>query len=773
ANKGVTWTLTGSGCSGSTCGTLTNATATSVTYSAPATAPSPATLTLTATSVSDTTKSSSATITIAGAAISVAVSPSTAAVDTGATQKFTATVSNDSANKGVTWALSGSGCSGSTCGTLTNATSTSVAYAAPSSVPSSSTVTLTATSVTDTSQSASAKITVMQSGSITVSISPKRASAVTGQNLTLTATTNDSAGVTWSISPSGGSFNPQTSLSGNAVTFTAPSSAGDYTVTATSVTDGSVSDSITVAVTDLAGVFTYHYDSARDGVNSREHALTPANVNTSNFGKLFSCQADGAIYAQPLWVPNVSIGGGTHNVVVVATARDSVFVFDADASPCVTYWHKTLIPSGETYGNWSDLGTHDIYPDIGIIGTPVIDPNTDRIYLVAKTKVVSSGVYHQRLYALNLADGSEPVSPKDLTPSLIEVPGTGDTCTTDGLVSFCPQQQNQRPGLALVNGSVYVAWAAHEDHRPYHGWVVGFSPSTLAVTSVYNESPNSSEGGIWMSGGAPAADSSNNLYVITANGYYDGNTAFGDSFLKLATGGGLKLLDWFTPSDQLTLDDTNGDLGAGAAVVLANLPSSAPVQHLLIGGGKDRTLYVLNRDNMGQYEQGSGGTDNVVQEFSINHAILCAPVFWQDTLYIGGVDGPVEALKLDPSTSMFNTAAASETAKTFIFPAAAMSISSSGSSNGILWAVDSFQYGTNNSSSRAAGPAVLHAYDATNLANELWNSSMVASDAAGNAVKFTVPTVANGKVYLGTRGNDTTTGSGTIFGELDVYGLKP
>jgi hypothetical protein len=771
ANKGVTWSLFGSGCSGAACGTLTNTTSTGVTYIAPPGAPS-GIVTLTATSLADNTKSASANITVSAAPISVSVAPTTASVTTGQTQNFNATVSNDPANKGVTWSLSGGGCSGTTCGALTNTPSTGVTYTAPSTAPSGS-VTLTATSVSDNTKTASARITISgSSGSITVSVSPKRAGAVTGQDLTLTATVKDSAGVTWSIAPSGGSFNPQTSDSGQAVTFTAPSRAGVYTVTATSVTDGSASASITIGVTDLPGVFTYHNDTSRDGINSQEYALTPQDVNTSNFGKLFTCQADGAIYAQPLWVPNVTIGGGKHNVIVAATARDSVYVFDADANPCVTYWHQTLIPSGETYGNWSDVSTHDIYPDIGIIGTPVIDPQTDRIYVIAKTKVVSTGVYHQRLYALNLADGSDAVNPVDLTSSLITIPGTGDTCT-DGLVSFCPEWQNQRPGLALVNGSIYAAWAAHEDHGPYHGWVVGFSPSNLSITGIYNESPNGSKGGIWMSGAAPAADSSDNLYVITANGDYDGKTDFGDSFLKLATGSGLELLDSFTPSNQETLAGTNTDLSAGAAMIVADLPSSSPVQHLIIGGGKQGELYVLNRDHLGGYDQGSGGTDDVVQEFSLNHAIVCAPVFYLNTLFIGGVGGPIEALALDPSTSMFNPVASSETTKSFQFPVPGMSISSSGNSNEILWATDSQNYGTYNGATRAAGVAVLHAYDATNLSDELWNSTMVSTDAAGNAVKFTVPTVANGKVYIGTRGNDTTEGGGTVFGELDVYGLKP
>jgi hypothetical protein len=276
-----------------------------------------------------------------------------------------------------------------------------------------------------------------------------------------------------------------------------------------------------------------------------------------------------------------------------------------------------------------------------------------------------------------------------------------------------------------------------------------------------------------MSGGAPAADSSNNLYVITGNGDFDGVNDFGDSLLKLSTSGGLTRIDSFTPSNQSTLDSVDNDFGAGAAVVLVDLPATAPVQHLVIGAGKDGEMYVLNRDSLGGYEQGSAGGNKDVQDFLINHGIFATPAFWQNDLYVAGVSGPLEAFTLSPTTSTFNSVPASQSTATFAFPGATPSISAFGTTNGIAWVIDSHSYGTYDGGSRAAGPAILHAFDATNVSNELWNSTMVSGDAAGNAVKFTVPTIANGKVYIGTRGNDTTQGSGSVLGEIDVYGLKP
>jgi hypothetical protein len=393
-----------------------------------------------------------------GGPLRVTVTPPNANVQAnGGNQNFTATVQNDKQNGGVTWSLAGAGCSGATCGSLSSAVSGSgvaITYTAPANVPSPATVTLTATSVSNRSKKVSATITVIAGGAqgISVTISPKRGGLAVGQTLSVTATTNDPVGVQWSAS--GGSFSSASSMSGVAVMFTAPASAGIFTITATSATRVDISTTITIGVTNLAGVYTYHNDLARDGVNSQEYALTPALVNTSSFGKLFSCNADGAIYAQPLWVANVGIRGGTHNLIIAATMRDSVYAFDADANPCVTYWQKTLIPPGETYGNESDVNTQDIYPDIGILGTPVIDSAAGTIYLVTKSKTTGGGIYHQRLHALSLADGSERTgSPVEIDGS-VSVPGN---CEGGTSVAFNALKENQRAGLALVNGNVYAA----------------------------------------------------------------------------------------------------------------------------------------------------------------------------------------------------------------------------------------------------------------------------------------------------------------------------
>jgi hypothetical protein len=645
-------------------------------------------------------------------------------------------------------------------------------------VPAPPTVTLTATSVSDTTKSGAAAITVAAAASgVSVTISPKRGSVPISQSLSFTATvTNDvnSAGVTWTASA--GTFSAQAATT---ATFVAPGTAGSVTITATSKANPAQSASATIGVTDLAGVLTYHNDGFRDGINSQEYALTTSTVGTASFGKLFSCTADGAIYAQPLWVPNVSIGGSMHNVIVASTMRDSVYVFDADANPCVTYWHMTLIPSGETYGSFADVGSSDIYPDIGILGTPVIDPSSKVIYLVTKTKT-TGGTYHQRLHALSLATGAEQSnSPVEISSAAISVAGNCDGGST---VSFNPLTENQRPGLALVNGVVYVSWASHGDTDPYHGWIVGYSESGLGVTGIFNSSPNTAEGlgycrgGIWMSGGAPAADASNNLYVITGNGVFDNTHGdYGDTYLKLGTSG-LTVSDWFTPHNQASLDASDLDMGSSGTALLID-QTSGPITHLLVGGSKNSVIYVINRDNMGQF---NSTTDAVVQEFSVSGHSFSTPSFWNNALYYFGVTfGGTQVGQAFPftgSTGMFTTTPSSQTPSGFGFPGATPSISATPSAtNGIVWTIDAGAYGTNNSGSRAAGPAILHAYDASNLGNELWNSSQATGgrDTAGNAVKFTVPTVANGKVYIGTRGNDDTQGNGTVFGEVDVYGLLP
>jgi hypothetical protein len=618
--------------------------------------------------------------------------------------------------------------------------------------------------------------------SITVSLSTPRAALTTKQVFSVKATTNDTAGVSWTST--GGSISAQNSVSGTAVTFTAPSTAGIVTVTATSVTDSSVTASMTVYVTDLAGVTTYHNDLARDGVNSQEYALTSATVAAATFGKLFSCPTDGAVYTQPLWMANVTVNGTAHNVLFVGTQHDSLFAFDADAIPCQQLWTVSLIdanhgagsgeapvPSGPT-GNMVGQGFGDITPEVGVTGTPVIDPATGTLYVVSKSMNSAGTLFYQRLHAIDITTGKEKFGgPANIGPS-ITFPGTGDGGNT---VSFNPQQQNQRPGLALVNGVVYVAWASHEDTYPYYGWVIGFNASNLSIASVLNISPNVLYGGIWMGGGAPSADSANHIYLITGNAAFDANSAtapnndYGDSFLQIT--GGTTVSSYFTPTDQGTDDADDADFGSGGSAVVLNV-SSGPVQHLVIGGGKDGELYLLNGDSMGGL-----GDGNARQTFNIGKGIFATGAFWNNSYFIAPAGGQMAEYSFDSTTNMFTPAVSpaptSVSAAVYGFPGATPSVSATGSSNGIVWALDNNSYCTPQSPS--CGPAVLHAYSASSLTTELWNSSLVATDAAGNAVKFTVPTIANGKVYVPTRGNNIggAETSTSTAGEVDVYGLQP
>jgi hypothetical protein len=803
-NKGVSWALSGAGCSGSACGTVSatsSASGAAITYTAPANVPAPATVTLTAASVSDSTKSAAATITITTKpmAIVVTLSPITANVPVGGTQTFAATVQNDSQNLGVTWALSGTGCSGSACGTLSagaSASGASIKYTAPTSIPAPPTVTLTATSAANSAKTAAAMITVTPAIAVSIKLAPIRGGIPVGQPLNFTATvTNDmaNAGVTWTASGGNctgnacGTFTNVASPSTSA-TYNAPSTAGVYTITATSVTNDTVSVSATIGVTDLSGIFTFHNDPSdlfRNGVNSQEYALTTANVTAGTFGKLFSCTVDGAVYTQPLWVPGLNVNGAAHNVIFVATQRDSLYAFDADTSPCAQLWHVNLIdsghggtsgetpvPSGPT-GNLVGQGAGDITPEVGVTGTPVIDPSTNTLYVVSKSVIASGPTFFQRLHAIDLTSGNE----KFAAPVAISATVSGNAPdAVSGKVSFNSQTQNQRPGLAFVNGVVYIGWASHEDAGPWHGWLIGYQVTngTLAQApgAVFNTTPNTvngaayARGGIWMSGGSPAADS-NNLYLITGNGTYDGITNFGDSLLKISTSSGLSLSDWFTPSDQAHLDADDLDFGAGGAVVLVDMPL-APVPHLLLGGGKQGSgnpgeIFVLNRDGLGHF---NSADNQVVQKFSTNNQIFSTPAFWNSTLYVVPVGGNLMSYAFNGTSGLFNTSPTQSSAPSggFGFPGATPSVSASGGTNGIVWALDDSKYCT--PQSPGCGPAVLHAYDATNVGKELWNSGST----AGNAVKFTVPTVANGKVYVGTRGSDTVNG-GT--GELDVFGLLP
>ena len=466
---------------------------------------------------------------------------------------YTATLAATGGTSPLTWSIT----AGSLPAGLALTPSTGVIAGTPTTAVNSAPLTLTVADSYAPSQQKSVNLTLsVASSSISIAITPRAAALTLGQTATLSVSTNDPAGVTWSLTPAGGSFAPAQSTNGTSTTFTAPSTAGSYTITATSVTNPTVSSTIALGVTDLAGVFTYRNDTSRDAVNAQEYALTAAgsggtagSVGSGTFGKLFSCVADGAVYAQPLWAANLTINGAQHNVVFVASAHDSLFAFDADANPCVHLWSVSLIdsahganlgevpvPSGPS-NHLVGEGDGDITPEVGVIGTPVIDASSGTLYVVSKSMNTAGTIFYQRLHAIDVTTGSE----KSNSPLLIQgtYPGTGDGSAT---TTFSARQENQRSGLALVNGTVYIAWASHEDTSPYYGWLMGYTYGSAGFTqvSVLNVTPNVQWGGIWMGGGAPSADASGHLYVITGNGGFDATSAtapnndYGDSLLQLS-----------------------------------------------------------------------------------------------------------------------------------------------------------------------------------------------------------------------------------------------
>ena len=500
-------------------------------------------------------------------------------------------------------------------------------------------------------------------------------------------------------------------------------------------------------------VTTYHNDVARTGQNTQEAVLTPGNVNSAQFGKLFSVAVDGVIYAQPLYLSSVSIAGAEHNVVYVATEHDSVYAIDADSG--TVYAHVSLIPAGGNPVNSNtDLFCTDIVPEVGITGTPVIDPVGGTLYVVAASKV--NGGYYQYLHALNvrtLAEKSNgPVSIQAKTA------GTGYDAS-GGYVTFHPQVENQRPALLLENGHVVIAWSSHCDDDPYHGWVMSYNAATLAQEAVFNDSPNGGRGGIWMSGSGPAADAAGNVYFATGNGTWNGTTDFGDSDLKLGppSNGVFPVLDYFTPFDQATLAADDVDLGSAGAVLM---PPVASGKQFFSQQGKAGTIYLVNTANLGKYcvdltPACTNNDPNVAQEIlGANPGVWGAPAYWNGNLYWAGVNDNIRAYSFNAGGSgKISTAPTSVTAQIFAYAAPTPSVSANGTSNAILWALDGpgDDSGCDGGTTNCLG---LYAYDATNLSHLLYTSAQAPNgrDSAGTTTKFQTPVIANGKVYIGTQG---------------------
>ncbi len=501
-------------------------------------------------------------------------------------------------------------------------------------------------------------------------------------------------------------------------------------------------------------VLTYHNDNARTGQNLAETILTPGTVKSTGFGKLLNVALDGKVDAQPLYVSGLSIPGhGVHNVVFAATEHDSVYAFDANSGHI--FWQVSLLKSGETTSDARNCG--QVTPEIGITATPLIDLGAGphgSIYLVAMSKD-GSGNYYQRLHALDLTSGAEQFG----GPQTIQAtyPGSGAN-SSNGQVVFDPKQYKDRSGLLLLNGVVYTSWGSHCDINPYTGWIIGYDRLSLTQTSVFNFDPNGSEGALWNSGGAPAVDAQGNIFAAVANGTFDTTLNsqgfpvsgdYGNAFVKLSLQNGkLNATDYWTMYNSDSESGSDTDLGSGGIMLLPDqTDTSGTIYHLAVGAGKDSNLYVVNRDNMGKFDASSDATIYQQLTGALPGGIWGNPAYFDNRVYFGAVGSAIQAFDITNA----KLAPSSATTHTFTYPGVTPSISASGSSNGILWAVEN------------TNPAVLHAYDATNLATEFYNSKQAASgrDNFGAGNKFIAPTIANGQVFV-----DTTNSVG-------VFGLLP
>ncbi|RZU43504.1 PQQ-binding-like beta-propeller repeat protein [Edaphobacter modestus] len=652
---------------------------------------------------------------------------------------------------------------------LTPGTAQNIAVsAAPSAAAGSATLTLTGTSGAISHTSAvTATIAPPPPPDFSLSVAPASltiTAGASGSPVSVTANPlNSFAGnVTVSIAglPAGVTANPatvgltpgtsqSTTLS---ATPTTPPAVSTLTFTGTS---GGLTHNAVLALNVLGAtttiapdVTTFHYDLSRSGLNAKETILTPANVNSTQFGKVGFYSMDGKVDAQPLYLANVAMGGKFHNVIYAASEHGSMYAFDADDGSQL--WKVSLLGSGETPSD--DHRCSQISPEIGISATPVIDRKqgaNGTIFAVATSKDANGG-YHQRLHALDLTTGSEIGSPTEVTATY---PGTGDN-SQNGNVIFDPAQYAERAALLLLNGNIYTAWTSHCDQGLYTGWIIAYSESTLQQTQLLNVTPNGSRGSIWMSGAGMAADSNGFIYLLDADGTFDttldmngfpSKGDYGNAILKLSTANGkLTVADYFTMYNTQSLSVQDVDLGSGGPLLLPDqIDSQGTVHRLIVGAGKDRNIYLADRDNLGKFNPATNPMDNnIYQELpgaNLGPAYSSAAYF-NGVLYYAA-DG--DALKAYPMTNAKMATTPSSVSPTkFSHPGPTPTISANGVQNGIVWALDS----------SVGRLAILHAYDPANLAHELYNSSQAPNgrDSFGNGNKFITPMVVNGKVYVGT-----------------------
>jgi hypothetical protein len=536
---------------------------------------------------------------------------------------------------------------------------------------------------------------------------------------------------------------------------TAPTVSGDngarVTVVVTDPAGSVTSSAATLSVTAGTDVVTYKYDVMRTGQNLAESTLTPANVNSSSFGKLNNLSVDGLVDAQPLYLSQLTVGGAPHNVLFVATEHDSVYAFDAETGAVL--WQVSLLAGGEATSD--NRGCTQVTPEIGITSTPVIDRHAGThgtMFVVAMTKDSASS-YHQRLHALDLATGEEMAS----SPTEI--------AATFGSSAFAPGQYKERAALLLNSGTIYTTWASHCDIGAYGGWIIALSETTLAITSVLNVAMDASGSGlasqgpsIWMSGGGPAADAAGNVYFLAANGRFDftfdvagfpSGGDYGNSFVKITSSNGtLAVSDYFTMSGELEESSNDVDLGSGGVMLLPDMADAGgTMRQLAVGAGKDGNLYVVDRNNMGKF---TSVGNNIWQQLNgaLGNGVWSTPAYFNSNIFYGPQGGSLRAFSL--TNALLSSAPTSQTSTQFAYPGTFPVVSANGSDNAIVWAYEN------------TTPAVLHAYAANNLATELYNSNQASSgrDQFGAGNKNIVPVVADGRVFV------ATTNSVAIFGLL-------
>jgi len=581
---------------------------------------------------------------------------------------------------------------------------------------------------------------------------PSAQTVVVGQQATFAVTASGTGPLTYQWQKNSASIPSASSRSYTTPATTAGDNGSVFQVVVSNPGGSITSTPATLTVTNpssstaMLSVLTFHNDVGRTGQNLSETVLTPSSVNTANFGKIGFLPVSGSVDGEPLYVSNLTVDGAVHNVVFVVTELDLVYAFDADTF--AQLWNISVLGVNESASD--NRGCSQITPNIGITSTPVIDLAAGQhgtIFLVAAS-MDSNGNYYQRLHALDLSTGAEQSgSPTTITATF---PGSGAN-SSNGKLTFDPTKYAERSGLLLLNGVIYLGWTSHCDSPPYNGWVMGYSETMLQQVSVINVTPHGSDGSIWMAGDGLAADPSGDIYFLDANGTFDAtlnssdfpiNGDYGNSFMKLSTSGNsLAVADYFAMHNVIAESVSDQDLSSGGVLLLPDLTDNGGnIWHLAIGAGKDGNIYVVNRDSMGKF---NSSADAIYQELpnALGNALygsnFSTPAYFNNTVFYGAVNQSLKAFPI--SNAQLVATPASQSATSFSYPGATPSISANGTSNGIVWAVE------NNN-----GAGVLHAYDATNLADEFYNSTQAGTRDQFQDNKFITPMISGGRVYVGT-----------------------